>query len=324
MKKPHPLNIIFAGTPVFAEIVLAKLLSEQQPITAVYTQPDKPAGRGRRLTASPVKQLAQNHHLPILQPTTLRDDAAAHQLTQLAADLMVVVAYGMILPANILAIPKFGCINVHPSLLPAWRGSTPIQQAILAGDEQTGITIMQMNERLDAGDIIQQSITPILATDTSGGLHQQLAEKSGEMLTSLLKNLALGHHWDSHAQDDSQATFSSKITKECTVLNWQLTAIELDRHIRAFYPAPGAMSYCQQQLIKIWRANPKPIEHHATPGTIVAVSQHSIDVATGKGLLQIQELQLAGSKSLPVSAVLNSRRELFAPGNQFSSASGEE
>jgi methionyl-tRNA formyltransferase len=307
-----PYNIVFAGTPAFAQIVLQKLLANKQPITAVYTQPDRPAGRGRLLTSSPVKQLAEQYQLPVMQPTTCKDETFAKELSQHSPDILLVVAYGMILPAHVLAIPKLGCINVHPSLLPAWRGSTPIQQAILAGDTSTGVTIMQMNERLDAGNIIQQCTVPILPTDTSGSLHQQLAELAGDMLLQLFQNAS----WSSYPQDETQATFSAKITKERTWLPWRLSAVELDRYVRAFHPLPGAMSFLHQQPIKIWRARPKIAEVNAIPGTIVAQNE-TIDVATGNGILQIQELQLPGGKSLTARAILNARGEWFAPGNQF-------
>lgn len=302
-------NIIFAGTPDFAAVSLNALIHSDHHIKAVYTQPDRPAGRGRHLTASPVKELALKHQLPIYQPLSLKDKEEQQRLANLSADVMIVVAYGLLLPKPILDAPKLGCINVHASLLPRWRGAAPIQRSILAGDAQTGITIMQMNEGLDTGPMLYKVECAISANDTSATLHDKLAELGA---TALLETLSRLTEIKAEKQNEASATYAQKIKKEEALLDWHHSAVELERKIRAFNPWPVAFI---QNNIRIWEA--KAIEKEigdVQPGTILQASAVGIDVATGKGILRLLKLQLPGGKTLAVADILNSRKEEFAPG----------
>jgi methionyl-tRNA formyltransferase len=307
-------NIIFAGTPQFSVSALSHLLNSRHTIKAVYTQPDRPAGRGRKVTASPVKELALQHQLPIYQPVTLRDVSEQQKLAALDADIMVVVAYGLLLPLPVLTAPKLGCLNIHASLLPRWRGAAPIQRAILAGDSETGVTIMQMNEGLDTGDMLYKVGCTINADDTSLTLQQKLAQIGAEALLKTLDQLSSIH---AEVQNNSLANYAHKITKEEAKLDWALPAIELDRKIRAFIPWPVAFTQCENNLLRIFAADVLDKEVKATPGTIVEVSTNGIDVATGQGILRIKSLQLPGGRQLPVADVLNARQNVFAPGKML-------
>lgn len=315
-----PLNIIFAGTPDFAAVTLNALLQSEHTVTAVYTQPDRPAGRGRKLTESPVKQLALQHQIPVYQPQTLRNPDEQKKLAQLNTDLMVVVAYGLILPLPVLQAPRFGCINVHASLLPRFRGAAPIQRAILAGDAKTGVTIMQMDEGLDTGDMLYKVECPIESRDTSQILHDRLAKLGSEALLVTLERLI---HQGLHPekQDESHATYAQKISKEESELDWSLSAREIDRKIRAFNPWPIAQTHLDGQVLRIWQAT--VIEKSCAsklPGEILQSNSEGIDVATGDGVLQIQKMQLSGGRVLSVSEILNSRRDDFLPTRVFGSA----
>jgi methionyl-tRNA formyltransferase len=311
------LNIIFAGTPTFSAVILQALLTSTHAIKAVYTQPDRPAGRGRKLTASPVKELALMHGLAVHQPLTLRDANEQKILADINVDVMVVVAYGLILPAAVLNAPRLGCINIHASLLPRWRGAAPIQRAILAGDKMTGITTMQMDVGLDTGDMLYKLECPIEENDTTETLHDRLAELGAKAILKTLDDIAAGGALP-EIQDNALAIYAHKITKEEAQIDWQMPAEALARKVRGFNPWPVAYIKMGEQTIRVWEASALKtnVEHHAA-GTIVAVSSESIDVATGKGILQLHKIQLPGGRVLSVSDILNSRHDSFVVGKQL-------
>ena len=314
MKK---LNIIFAGTPDFAATHLQALLNSEHNVIAVYTQPDKPAGRGKKLQASPVKQLAEAHHIPVYQPKSLRKEEAQAELQALNADVMVVVAYGLILPEAVLKAPKYGCLNVHGSLLPRWRGAAPIQRSIWAGDTETGVTIMQMDIGLDTGDMLHKVTTPILATETSASLYAKLAELAPPALLEVLNDLTSGQ-FKPEKQQDEQANYAEKLTKEEAKLDWNLTACQLERNIRAFNPAPMAyltlMVNEVEERIKVYQAEVLPHQEKAV-GTVLAVDKNGIQIATQQGVLNITQLQPAGKKPMSVQDFLNGRGDWFKVGS---------
>jgi methionyl-tRNA formyltransferase len=308
----NSLNIIFAGTPEFSVVALSALLQANHKIAAVYTQPDRPAGRGRKLTASPVKDLALQHSLPIHQPVTLRDEREQKILKEFNADLMVVVAYGLLLPLAVLKAPRLGCINIHASLLPRWRGAAPIQRAILAGDAETGVTIMQMEQGLDTGPMLYKKTCPILTTDTSHSLHERLAKLGADALITMLDQLA---QLTPEVQNNSLATYAHKIAKEEAEIDWQQSAVELDRQIRAFNPWPVSYTTDRGQILRVWEASRLTKEcSNVAPGTIMQSSAQGIDVATGESVLRLLKIQLPGARVLPVADVLNARHQEFAPG----------
>ena len=311
------LRIIFAGTPEFSARHLQALLASQHEVVAVYTQPDRRAGRGKKLQASPVKQLAEAANIPVEQPPSLRDEEAQGVLAAYRADVMVVVAYGLILPQVVLDTPRLGCLNVHASLLPRWRGAAPIQRAIEAGDTLTGVTIMQMDAGLDTGAMLATAECRIGPGTTSADLLATLAESGPATLLQVLADLP---HYQALAtkQDDSQSTYAEKIEKAEGQLDWHKSAEELDRRIRAFNPFPGCYSTLAGERVKIWAAAPVGNAGAATaPGTIVAAGRNGIAVSCGRGELLIQKLQLPGGKPLTSDAILNSRREQFAIGQCF-------
>ena len=293
------MRIIFAGTPDFAASALAALLANEQQIVAVLTQPDRPAGRGMQLTPSPVKQLAVQHRIPVLQPLTLKASEIQQQLATYQADVMVVAAYGLILPASVLQMPRYGCLNIHASLLPRWRGAAPIQRAILAGDAQTGITIMQMDEGLDTGAMLQEKTCAISALDTAQTLHDKLAKLGAEAIIEALNKLNHGN-MTGVAQVAAQATYAAKIIKSEAQLDWTQSAAQLDRVIRAYNPVPGAYSTLNGTTIKIWQAS-ESAQMQGEPGTVLAINKHDIQVACGQGTLKLQILQRPNGKPLPVS-----------------------
>ena len=293
------MRIIFAGTPDFAASALAALLANEQQIVAVLTQPDRPAGRGMQLTPSPVKQLAVQHGTPVLQPLTLKANEIQQQLAIYQADVMVVAAYGLILPAPVLQMPRYGCLNIHASLLPRWRGAAPIQRAILAGDEETGITIMQMDEGLDTGAMLIKIPCAVSVSETAQTLHDKLAKLGAEAIVETLKKLSHGNI-TGLAQDAAQATYAAKIIKSEAQLDWTQSAAQLDRAIRAYNPVPGAYSTLNGTTIKIWQAG-ESAQMQGEPGTVLAINKHDIQVACGQGTLKLQILQRPNGKSLPVS-----------------------
>lgn len=312
----NKLKLIFAGTPDFAARHLAALLSSDHEVVAVYTQPDKPAGRGQKLTASPVKELALAHNLPVYQPASLRNEEAQAELASLGADLMVVVAYGLILPKAVLDTPRLGCINVHGSLLPRWRGAAPIQRAIWAGDAETGVTIMQMDVGLDTGAMIRKVSCPIAADETSTSLYDKLAELGPQALVDTVDAMAAGHT-TAEPQDDALANYAQKLSKEEARIDWTMDAVAIERCIRAFNPWP--ISWCEVagQTIKVWQAEVIEHEHDQSAGTLLKVDKQGIDIATGKGVLRLLTLQPPGKKAMSVTDLLNSRRDWFEPGTQL-------
>ncbi|NMZ60014.1 methionyl-tRNA formyltransferase [Pseudomonas nitroreducens] len=305
------LRIVFAGTPEFAAEHLKALLDTPHEIVAVYTQPDRPAGRGQKLMPSPVKQLAVDHCLPVLQPPTLRDPAAQAELAALKPDLMVVVAYGLILPQAVLDIPRLGCINSHASLLPRWRGAAPIQRAVEAGDAESGVTVMQMEAGLDTGPMLLKVGTPISAEDTGGSLHDRLAELGPKAVVEAIAGLAAGT-LRGEVQDGGLATYAHKLNKEEARIDWSRPADELERRIRAFTPWPVCHTTLGDAALKVLGAKPAPGK--GEPGKILDASRDGLLVACGEGALLLTRLQLPGGKPLAFADLFNSRREQFAAG----------
>ncbi len=292
------MKIIFAGTPQFAASALAELLPRHH-IVAVLTQPDRPSGRGMHLTASPVKQLALQHGLPVLQPMTLKTEEAQQAIAQLEADVMVVAAYGLILPKTVLQIPPHGCLNIHASLLPRWRGAAPIQRAILAGDAETGITIMQMDEGLDTGDMLLKKSCAIEADDTAQSLHDKLARLGAQCIVEALGELERGklHPEQQNAQ---LATYAAKLTKSEAQLDWNLDAENLERAVRGYFPFPTAHTHFGDTPIKITRASISAGKA-AAPGTVIGANKDHILVACGNGALALEVLQKPGGKPIPAA-----------------------
>ena len=312
----NKLKLIFAGTPDFAARHLAALLSSDHEVVAVYTQPDKPAGRGQKLTASPVKDLALAHDLPVYQPASLRNEEAQAELAALGADLMVVVAYGLILPKAVLDTPRLGCLNVHGSLLPRWRGAAPIQRAIWAGDAETGVTIMQMDVGLDTGAMIRKVSCTIASDETSASLYDKLAELGPQALVDTLDAMAAGNT-AAEVQDDALANYAQKLSKEEARIDWSMEAVAIERCIRAFNPWPISWFEVADQTIKVWQAEVIDSDHGQPVGTLLKADKQGIDVATGKGVLRLLTLQPPGKKAMSVPDLLNSRRDWFEPGTQL-------
>ncbi|MCG7936480.1 MAG: methionyl-tRNA formyltransferase [Candidatus Thiodiazotropha taylori] len=300
----QPLKIIFAGTPDFAASALQALLTTEHHVVAVYTQPDRPAGRGRKVQFSPVKQLAVEHDLEVFQPKTLKDPQAQQILAQHQADLMVVVAYGLLLPQAVLDTPRLGCINIHASLLPRWRGAAPIQRAILAGDETSGVTIMQMEAGLDTGPMLSIRSTPIDAKETGGSLHDRLAELGSAALIEVLPGLSEGSV-EAIPQDDSQANYASKLDKEEARIDWSQSAVQIDRQVRAFNPWPVAHCLYGDKVMRVWNSEVVSADGSASPGQVVATAKTGFDVATGEGVLRISQLQMPGKRAMSAGDFLN-------------------
>jgi methionyl-tRNA formyltransferase len=309
-------RLIFAGTADFAATILAALQIAGYPIVAVYTQPDRPAGRGRHLHASPVKQLAQQYDLPIHQPQNLNDLAVQEQLRFHKADIMIVAAYGLILSEAVLKIPRWGCVNVHGSLLPRWRGAAPIAHAILAGDKETGISIMQMDKGCDTGAVFTMSRCPIQEDDNQQMLHDRLAELGAKTLVAVLPNILLGKQV-ALPQGKQGACYAHKLTKQHACLDWQQSAIQLARAVRAYYAWPVAYSLLNTKTIRIWKARALQQQSGQAAGTIIAVSADGIDVSCGEGVLRLQQLQCPGGTVLPATDILHSKSSDFAPGKRF-------
>nr|WP_318385176.1 methionyl-tRNA formyltransferase [uncultured Enterobacter sp.] len=310
------LRIIFAGTPDFAARHLDALLSSGHEIVGVFTQPDRPAGRGKKLMPGPVKVLAEEKGLPVFQPVSLRPLESQQLVADLKADVMVVVAYGLILPKTVLDMPRLGCINVHGSLLPRWRGAAPIQRSLWAGDEQTGVTIMQMDVGLDTGDMLHMLACPITAEDTSATLYDKLAELGPQGLIETLRQLASGTA-QPQVQDETQVTYAEKLSKEEARVDWSLSAQQLERCIRAFNPWPMSYLVIDDQPVKVWKASVISTPTSAEPGTIIDANKQGIQVATGDGILNLESLQPAGKKAMSAQDLLNSRREWFIPGHRL-------
>lgn len=307
-----PLKIIFAGTPDFAARHLDALLASEHQVVGVFTQPDRPAGRGNKLTPSPVKVLAQAHDIPVFQPKSLKPEENQHLVADLQADIMVVVAYGLILPKAVLAMPRLGCINVHGSLLPRWRGAAPIQRSLWAGDTETGVTIMQMDVGLDTGDMLHKLSCPITAEDTSASLYEKLAQLGPQGMLLTLDLLASGNA-KPEVQDEALVSYAEKLSKEEARLDWSLSAAQLERCIRAFNPWPLSYFMIEEQPVKVWRATVLP-HQNKQPGEIVHADKQGIQIATADGVLNLVSLQPAGKKAMSAQDLLNSRREWFVPG----------
>jgi len=286
-------RLVFAGTPEFAQISLQALVESGRTPVAVLTQPDRPAGRGKKMTASPVKQYAESQDIPVLQPTTLRDEAVVAELRALRPDVFIVAAYGLILPQNVLDIPTRGCLNVHASALPRWRGAAPIQAAILAGDKTTGISLMAMTAGLDCGPVYHIDEVSIGEAETAGELHERLAELGGRSLVEHLDTIVAGD-MAATAQDESLATYAPKIEKQDAALDWSLPAEELARRVRAYNPFPGAFCFAGDTRIKVWRAT--AANGSDEPGKVLQSDRDGVIVACGAGLLQLDELQLPGKR----------------------------
>ncbi|MFH4726444.1 methionyl-tRNA formyltransferase [Vibrio diabolicus] len=307
------LRIVFAGTPDFAARHLAALLSSEHEVIAVYTNPDRPAGRGKKLAAPPVKQLALEHNIPVYQPESFKSDEAKQELADLNADLMVVVAYGMLLPQAVLDTPKLGCINVHGSILPRWRGAAPIQRSIWAGDAETGVTIMQMDIGLDTGDMLKIATLPIEATDTSASMYEKLAELGPEALIDCLVDIAAGKAMPVK-QDDELANYAKKLSKEEARINWNDDAAHIERCVRAFNPWPMSHFEAAENSIKVWQSRVAEQTSDKPAGTIVQADKTGIYVATGNGVLVLEQLQVPGKKAMSVQDILNSRAAWFEVG----------
>ena len=310
------LRIIFAGTPDFAARHLDALLSSGHQVVGVFTQPDRPAGRGKKLMPGPVKALAEEHNLPVFQPVSLRPQENQQLVSELNADVMVVVAYGLILPKAVLDMPRLGCINVHGSLLPRWRGAAPIQRSLWAGDSETGVTIMRMDVGLDTGDMLYKLACPITAEDTSATLYDKLADLGPQGLMKTLQQLADGKA-QPEVQDEALVTYAEKLSKEEAQLDWSLSAAQLERCIRAFNPWPMSWMTIDEHPVKIWKASVIDGEVNAEPGTIIDATRHGIQVATAEGILNLESLQPAGKKAMSAQDLLNSRREWFTPGTRL-------
>ena len=310
MKK---LNIVFAGTPDFAAKHLTGLLESDFNVVAVYTQPDRPAGRGKKLTASAVKEVAIANNIAVYQPENFKESASVDALAALNADLMIVVAYGLILPKVVLETPIMGCLNVHGSLLPRWRGAAPIQRAIWAGDHETGVTIMQMNEGLDTGDMLSKMRCPIAATETSASLYEKLAQQAPQALVDTVKKLAAGE-LVAEVQDQNLANYAKKLSKEEALIDWSSEGAFIERCVRAFNPWPMSYFMLDEKAIKVHQASLLAIDSKEAVGTIINADKQGIQVVTGNGVLNLEVIQLAGKKAMPVQDILNSRKVMFAPG----------
>lgn len=313
----EPLRIVFAGTPEFAAEHLKALLDTPHDVVAVYTQPDRPAGRGQKLMPSPVKQLALQHNIPVMQPPTLRAPEAQAELAELKPDLLVVVAYGLILPQAVLDIPRLGCINSHASLLPRWRGAAPIQRAVQAGDAESGVTVMRMEAGLDTGPMLLKVTTPITADDTGGTLHDRLAQLGPKAVIQAIAGLADGTLMG-QVQDDALATYAHKLNKDEARIDWTRPAVELERLVRAFNPWPICHSTLNGEALKVLAA--QLADGQGAPGSIIHASKEGLLVACGDGALRLTRLQLPGGKPLGFADLFNSRREKFAVGTVLGQA----
>ncbi len=320
------LRIIFAGTPDFAAHHLQALIDSSHQIVAVYTQPDRPAGRGKKLTPSPVKTLALAHELPVLQPESLKDPQAQAELFEHNADVMVVVAYGLLLPKAVLETPRYGCLNVHGSLLPRWRGAAPIQRAILGddtgdgngmADKETGVTIMQMDVGLDTGDMLYKSACDIEPDETTASLHDKLMRLGAPALLATLEQVQLDQ-LQPEPQNNAQATYAEKITKQEAQIDWSKPATFIERKIRAYNPFPVAYTFLNDKRLKIYKATSINISNNEkTPGDIVAFNEDGVVVACGEGALALQQLQVPGKRSMSIAELQNGYSDLFSIGNHF-------
>ncbi len=311
-----PLRIIFAGTPDFAARHLQALIGSEHQVIAAYTQPDRPAGRGQQLQPSAVKQLALQHNIPVYQPKSLKKAPAQHALAALQADLMVVVAYGLLLPQAVLDMPRLGCINVHGSLLPRWRGAAPIQRALWAGDSQTGVTIMQMDAGLDTGAMLSTVQCDISDADTSASLYDKLAQLGPQALLTALQDLPALQQ-QATAQDDTAASYAEKLHKDEALLDFNKSALALSREIRAFNPWPVSYLALRQGNVKVWQATAEQKDTPTPAGTVLSADKQGIRIACAAGVLCITQLQPPGKKAMPAADFLNGRADWLAAGSRL-------
>ena len=320
-----PLSIIFAGTPDFAAQHLAALINSEHKVVAVYCPPDKPSGRGKKLTACATKQLALENNITVEQPINFKEAIVQEKLASYNADIMVVVAYGLLLPEVILSAPKLGCINVHGSLLPKWRGAAPIQRSLESGDAETGVTIMQMDKGLDTGDMILKASCPITLQDTSASLYEKLAQLGPQALLSTLMKMSSGE-FTREKQVTELATYAAKLDKKEAELDWHLSAEELHRKIRAYIPWPvaqftfkevNAESASKESRIRIWQASVIETSQQHVPGTILTADKAGIVVATSQHAIRLESLQLPGKKALSAADILNGRSQWFPVGQSI-------
>lgn len=312
----NPLRIIFAGTPDFAAKHLQALIDSEHDVIAVFTQPDRPAGRGNKILPSPVKQLAIEHAIDVYQPSTLKKTENQQAIIDLNADIMIVVAYGLILPQAVLDMPKLGCLNVHGSLLPRWRGAAPIQRACWAGDLETGVTIMQMDAGLDTGDMLFKASCTIEGNDTSATLYDKLAQLGPNALLETL-SLIISGDVIAQKQDETLVTYAEKLSKQEAKLNWQLPAKQLERCIRAFNPWPVSYLEINGEPVKVWQSTVIDQQSNKQPGTILHADKNGIQVATLDGIINLIQLQPAGKKPMSAQDILNSRKAWFEVGNKL-------
>jgi methionyl-tRNA formyltransferase len=310
------LNIIFAGTPEFAANSLQSIIENGHKVTAVYTQPDRPAGRGKKLLKSEVKQVAESFSISVYQPEKLTDPAAQAELAALKPDLMIVAAYGLLLPPEVLSIPTHGCINIHASLLPRWRGAAPIQRAIQAGDTNTGVTIMQMDKGLDTGDMLFKVETPISAHETGGSLHDTLATLGSNAILHFLSEFK-NKPFKAEKQDNAFANYAHKLSKQEATIDWQDNAIQICRTIRAFNPWPVAFLETNKSRIRIFEAVPFDYEGPEAPATVLEKNKHGVVVRCGQGAIRILKLQLPGSKAMDVHAFVNGGKAILSVGDNL-------
>lgn len=306
------MRIVFAGTPDFAATALKALLEAGHNVVGVYSQPDRPAGRGRKLMPSPVKQVALDANIPVFQPQSLKPEDAQQELANLQPDVMIVAAYGLILPKAVLDIPRHGCLNIHASLLPRWRGAAPIQRAIAAGDAETGVTIMQMDVGLDTGDMLLKATTPIKPDDTGGSLHDRLAIMGGQAIVGALAQLA-GGPLHGEPQDSDAACYAHKLSKEEGHIDWNRSAAEIERLIRAFNPWPGTYTDLGDQRIRLHQAQALAQSGNKAPGTVLRREREGIDIACGEGTLRVTSVQLPGTRALSVNDLINGGKPVLMP-----------
>jgi methionyl-tRNA formyltransferase len=311
------VRVIFAGTPDFAATHLQAILEDDRyQLVAIYTQPDRPAGRGKKITQSPVKKLALANDIQLEQPASLTDIKTQETIARLEADVLIVVAYGLILPQAVLDIPRLGCINVHGSILPKWRGAAPIQRAIEAGDRETGVTVMQMDVGLDTGPMLTTSQCTIDDKETSASLYSKLAVLGAQALINTLEKMRSGTAVGI-AQDSTQSSYADKIAKQESLIDWSASVTEIERRVRAFNPFPAAYSLVNGQRIKIWLASADSRDYHGVPGEILSADNDGLLVKCGNGALLISTIQLAGKSKMCGSEALKSRASIFSPGNRL-------
>jgi methionyl-tRNA formyltransferase len=300
------LKIIYAGTPEFAVPALEALLGSEHEVVAVYTQPDRPAGRGRKLQQSPVKDCAIAHDIAVVQPKSLKNNVDIQRLIDFRADLMVVAAYGLLLPQAVLDAPRLGCINIHASLLPRWRGAAPIQRAILAGDADTGITIMQMALGLDTGDMLAKQAVKIHPDWNAGDLHDAIKTLGAELLVPTIEKLSKGDI-EAEVQDESKACYATKLTKQEAEIDWAKSALDIQREIRAFAPWPVSFTHLDDKILRIWRADALDRQSHEPSGTVMEHNKEGVFISCGEGILQVGEMQFAGKNRCSAAQALNGR-----------------